>query len=620
MSRKQKLNKIFETAARAEQSQDHFMLFQTIRELAPKQSLKRIMLRSAQGDLLGPVESAEWIKQWFQAIYSDDPSSTRFEPFIWPFTSTEFIEGLQSLPTHKALAPSYAPAPFWKFGAETITEYLTPLFQTYCDQSAFPRCWSTGTLALLVKPGKKGQHPAELRPIALLEPTGKVLMRLVANAMKQQISHVLHRHPQFAYLRGRGTEDAIHRIVQHCREVRQRLTSFDFPVHRQQLGQERPSLQGGLLLCLDLTRAFDAIRRDRLFQSLSQLGVSSDLISLLKGIYEQTSYDLTHRDVHVSFETARGIRQGCKAAPLLWAIIAAALLQSIAQDISYSFMLHNLTLYADDFCAHRLFTSEAELNELIVSLGQFLDIIADAGLELNLAKTTATLRMKGILHNKMMHRHVVRNKQGAFLKIPRRDGTVTLVRLVKSFRYLGVCISYYNFEKDTMLLRIKHSEQVSQQLHRWLFSSQIMSIRQKMKLWMQCTFSCLKYGLIATGFTEQTLLMFFKFCLKQWKRIYREPTFITKTSHISFLVRHNLLNPLLRLRALCEQTALRFSRRQTWLEVDDILHHAQLPDFHALIQVIDVVHDQLRKAETGNEACDLDAILICPHCEHQFVT
>ena len=202
-------------------------------------------------------------------------------------------------------------------------------------------------------------------------------------------------------------------------------------------------------------------------------------------------------------------------------------------------MLHNLTLYADDFCAHRLFTSEAELNELIVSLGQFLDIIADAGLELNLAKTTATLRMKGILHNKMMHRHVVRNKQGAFLKIPRRDGTVTLVRLVKSFRYLGVCISYYNFEKDTMLLRIKHSEQVSQQLHRWLFSSQIMSIRQKMKLWMQCTFSCLKYGLIATGFTEQTLLMFFKFCLKQWKRIYREPTFITKTSHISFLVRHN---------------------------------------------------------------------------------
>ena len=66
MSRKQKLNKIFETAARAEQSQDHFMLFQTIRELAPKQSLKRIMLRSAQGDLLGPVESAEWINNGFR--------------------------------------------------------------------------------------------------------------------------------------------------------------------------------------------------------------------------------------------------------------------------------------------------------------------------------------------------------------------------------------------------------------------------------------------------------------------------------------------------------------------------------------------------------------------------
>lgn len=620
MSRKQKLNRIFETAARAEQSQDHFMLFQTIRELAPKQPLRRIMLRSAQGDLLGPVESAEWLKQWFQAIYSDDFRSAHMESFAWPFTSEDFIDGLKSLPTHKALAPCYAPAPFWKFGAETITEYLTPLFHEFCEHLNFPPCWSKGTLALLVKPGKKGQNPADLRPIALLEPTGKVLMGLVANAIKTQISHVLHRHPQFAYLSGRGTDDAIHRIAHHCREVRQLLSSFDFPVHRQCLGQECPELRGGLLLCLDLTRAFDAIRRDKLFQSLSQLGVSSDLINLLKGIYEQTSYDLTHRDVHVSFATERGIRQGCKAAPLLWAITATALLQTIAQEISYSFMLHNLTLYADDFCAHKIFTSEAELTELIVSLGRFMDIIADAGLELNLNKTTVTLRMKGVLHNKMMHRYVVRNQQGAFLKIPRRDGSVTLVKLVKSFRYLGVCISYYNFEKDTMLMRIKHSEQVSQQLHRWLFSSQSMSIRQKMKLWLQCTFTCLRYGIIATGFNEQTLLLLFQFCLKQWRRLYREPTYITRTSHISFLESHHLLDPLLRLRQLCEQTASRYERRQTNIAADDILHLAQLPDFTALIQAIDAVHAQLRSADSGVEALDLTQIHICPHCDHRSAT
>ena len=65
---------------------------------------------------------------------------------------------------------------------------------------------------------------------------------------------------------------------------------------------------------------------------------------------------------------------------------------------------------------------------------------------------------------------MIRTQQWSFLKIPRANGTFTKIKLVRSFKYLGVMLSYHNFERETMQLRLKHSEQTSHQLHRWLYT------------------------------------------------------------------------------------------------------------------------------------------------------
>ena len=123
-------------------------------------------------------------------------------------------------------------------------------------------------------------HPSELRPIALLEPTGKITLGLVTKAIQQQLQHFLHRLPQFAYAGGRGTDDAIHRLANHCRLVRQKASEMSYPLHRQRMGMAAPSLLGGMTLCLDLTRAFDMVDRSHLFAGLISLGVTTDIISL----------------------------------------------------------------------------------------------------------------------------------------------------------------------------------------------------------------------------------------------------------------------------------------------------------------------------------------------------
>ena len=50
---------------------------------------------------------------------------------------------------------------------------------------------------------------------------------------------------------------------------------------------------------------------------------------------------------------------------------------------------------------------------------------------------------------------------------------------------------------------------------RWLFTTKSMTAHQKQKLWHQCVFACVRYGLVAVGFTKQTFLLFHRFCMKQ---------------------------------------------------------------------------------------------------------
>ena len=289
LKRKLRLDQVFHAADLAEKAHDHFTLFQHIRTLAPKQPLKQIMLRSAQGELLGPDDAADWLQRWYHELYSEGDSNFSIPEFVWPFTQEEFTLGLQSLPVHKALAPTSTPAPFWKYGAASISQYLDQMFHDCCAKRDFPDIWGTGTIAMLVKPGKSGRHPSELRPIALLEPTGKTVMGLLTTAIQEQIQPLMNRWPQFAYAAGHGTEDAIHRLAEHCRFVRNTLKDFSYPLHSSKQGLKLPNVIGGMTLCLDLTRAFDTVNRQRLFQSLERFEVSQDLISLLKCVYNKTT-------------------------------------------------------------------------------------------------------------------------------------------------------------------------------------------------------------------------------------------------------------------------------------------------------------------------------------------
>ena len=613
-ARKERIQRLFDLAGQAERAHDHFTLYQVIRELAPKKPFRKIQICDQQGILLNPVEAADSLQNWFGALYTDAGTQIHAATFHWPFTWEELAEGFHALPLLKALTPESAPAPYWQCAAEPLATQLTEYLQRCGDQGDFPDRWSQGTLFFIPKSAKRRLLPKELRPITLLEPCNKVCMGILAQRLQHEAGSHLNSLPQFAYTKMRGGDDALHRIILHCSHVRNLCDSQKYIIHSLARGGSHHAVCGGALLSLDLSKAFDNVNRSRLMACLHKLQISADLISFLQTVYSSTTYKFEYRGETRCFDATRGIRQGCKAAPGLWLIFTALILEEVSSRTSNTWMKDCLTMFADDICMHQAVETPEQLHRLIRHIGVVLDILQEFLMDVNINKTSAILRLKGPAAAKLQKQYVVRNKKGTFLKIPRTNGTVTHIQLVSHIQYLGVTVSYRGFERQTARARIKASEKVSQQLHRWLHAQRSLNSHQKCRLWQQCVYACMRYGLITVGLTPFSVQQIFSASLRQLRRIHREPPHLYKTTHEEFLEQHQLAHPLLILRDLCLQADARDQARRAHLQADDILFRVPTMDYQQRCQVIDDFLLQNRNRRHDLEVLTPEAQHICPHC------
>ena len=405
-ARKRKIQHIYEVAHQASRAKDHFRLYQAVRELAPRQIYKRVILRAEDGKLLTPQEEADWLMQWFMDLYKDDSCQLHCHPFLWPFSAEEMTVSFSTLPLRKALAPGYAPAPFWRLTAQPASDFLFPYFQQCSFDGHLPLCWSLGSLHFIPKGPKRCQTPKDLRPIALLEPCGKAVLGAFAVRLLNEIGTELKRWPQFAYLDQRGTDDALQRLAAHCTEVRDIVDTFKFQVHQTAQGNLPGVLGGGATLSLDLSKAFDMVDREQLVQSLVSLGVSSDLIHLIQCVYSQTSFEFQHKGETRDFGTHRGIRQGCRAAPSLWTVFSVSVLAAIANNTTPEWVRRCVSMFADDACLHQAIRSDADLHCAMKFFGLVLDALEAANMRINLEKTIAIWRLTGPHAKKLQHQSI----------------------------------------------------------------------------------------------------------------------------------------------------------------------------------------------------------------------
>ena len=588
--KKQQLQELLREVDQAAINHDSFKMHQIINRYSPKQPRKKIRLRCADGTPASSWEAQTLTQDYIRTHWHGPPvQQTPQVPIIqMPFTIAELSAEIARLPAVKSVAPPFLPGILWKNVSETTALLIFQWLQTWWTSTNIfiPAQWRDAWISFLSKPNKPPHCLANLRAIALMEPLGKTVLGILTRKFKPLVIS----WPQFAYIERRSAGDAIRRVSQHCHDTRTLLRNQRRTVHQRAAGVAPLTVCGGLQLFLDISRAFDELPRDPLFCYLRTLPIDQQIVSLLSEWHRDTHYITTHNNEFVATPTSCGIRQGCRAAPILWIASTNQLLETLAQKVGVRWVKQVVTLFADDIHAGTIFRSTQELMQNLVKFGMLLDAIEQHGLQISLAKSVLLLSIGGTNPRDLQRRLVQKGPNGFYVNIPRGDGRQSRLPVQNTACYLGVQMSYNMPENLTLQHRMKAARTAFSRLRKWLCARSITR-RTKLRLWTSCIYSTLTYGLFASNITFTGLFKLATFMMSTLRKVAGDHSYITGTNNIQFLMNNQLKHPFAMLLHSVEQLQRMQCQRLTALLPQDILHTVDWTHLSSLTDLIQAAWD-----------------------------
>lgn len=260
---------------------------------------------------------------------------------------------------------------------------LVNLIQTVWQTGTIPKAWLENHLVLLRK--KPGALTVDnVRGISLNQCTLKILMRLI-----------LDRNPsvsllenQYAYRRARSCPQAI-LAVRHFIDKCQETNTL------------------GIVVAVDLCKAFDSVNRNILDEILRHYGYGPRARHLILELYrnETLSIKWTQTEYSKPIHPGRGVKQGCILSPHIFNMcldtalrntqICRPPLHSTAHTSNHVLTSGGILIYADDIIilAPSAMDAQRTLNSLQHTLTPF-------GLKINAKKTCAMRTAMDLVTNK----------------------------------------------------------------------------------------------------------------------------------------------------------------------------------------------------------------------------
>ena len=255
----------------------------------------------------------------------DSSGSLDSDPGTWinrEFSPDEVKDVLKTLKNGKAYGWDQIPNEALKNLPECMIDKVTLLFNCIKSAGRLPKGWSRGRITLVHKRGQR-ELLGNYRPITVLVSLSGLYSKLLNDRLiKVTEKHKLLGEIQNGFRKGRCGADnnfVLDTILWKSKAMRK-------PVH---------------MSFIDISKAYDSVNREILWQKLSSLGFSGDYLASLKALYSDDSVDcvvngLTTRPVFLR----RGLRQGCALSPLLFVLY----IMDVGNDITSSrlgFMIGN---------------------------------------------------------------------------------------------------------------------------------------------------------------------------------------------------------------------------------------------------------------------------------------
>ena len=288
-------------------------MFEATRALAANKETEPISVFNSKNQLVASDdEKASIIREWFKNHYtSSDPPLVPFtgppRPLNTPITSSEVQYAASKLKNGKAVGPDEIPNELLKYAPPVFFQQYACLINRSFEEHEHVPSFTEGFLTPLQKPGKPKGPLKSLRPLCLLNGTRKLLSLITLHRIQRQIAE--YTGPwQNAYKAGHSCANIVwtQRIL--ISVVKEKRWEF----HK---------------MGIDMSSAFDTIKRSVILELLADAGCCEDDIRLARYLLSNTKLRIKiNNTISLEFETSEGSFQGDAASGAFFTLYFAGAL------------------------------------------------------------------------------------------------------------------------------------------------------------------------------------------------------------------------------------------------------------------------------------------------------
>ncbi|CAE7314488.1 unnamed protein product, partial [Symbiodinium sp. CCMP2592] len=462
------------------------------------------------------------------------------------FTQEELCAALDRMASGKALPATFAPARLWKLLPDLVVPSLLPCMNL--ESSALQENWHKVQLFLIPKVAVV-REPKNLRPIALLHPASKLLAAMIATRVQPKIAAYLTHVPQWAYLPGRSTADALESVCSHLHQVRSMLQANACNLPQRFHGAVPHKMMGGISISLDVKKAFDSLSHDFLEAAMREADFDECEIALILHLHTHAQLQVGTGAETASVLLGTGVRQGCSLSPILWALATGRVYRLYTAALKEQRLPEGLTnIFADDFFISWTYKSPENFRQALRAIGILVSTLQQVGLELSLDKTVLLMASSGTSAPSVIGGYKKLVEGVPYLRIPVGSARV-LLKIVNSHKYLGAHLSYQGFEAQNLKHRMATAWGSFWRLHSILISRSL-PLKTKLRLWQACVFSVLRYSLHHVGVPSNGPLLIRQAVHRQLRMIARSPAHLWHVTSSDILARLKVEDPWI---TLCNQ-------------------------------------------------------------------
>jgi len=312
-----------------------------------------------------PPKLEEFIEpQWLPKI--DDNEKVKLAE---PITINEITNAVNSMKLGSAPGLDGLTVDFYHTFWDELSPYLFKMYNFCYEMGTFRTTTSEGVIRLIPKPGKNPLHVENWRPISLLNVDYKIYSKALAIRLEKIVQKLIHRD-QAGFVKGRYIGESIRTIldvIETCDEKK---------IH-------------GLMVNMDIQRAFDKIRWENIHDMFSLYGIPEQFLNLMSLLFNNSTSSVINNGYLTSrFKIHRGVRQGDCASPLIFVLAFELLAIAIRHNpringIDIEGLKFRVVQFADDTTV--FLKDENSLLEL-EKLMETYHLIS--GMKVNIAKTT----------------------------------------------------------------------------------------------------------------------------------------------------------------------------------------------------------------------------------------